>query len=278
MKAIDRAGALGGLIGLALIVSACGGGGGAAAANEVKNSQSFTVGSNVSVTITTFNGSIDVRAGGSDQLQVEVTKRGGGATAAAAKADLDNIQLSMEQSAGQVKLTATYKGDAPDDAAASFKVTVPAAITLVASLDNGSISVDGVKGDVTATANNGDLSVRGAGDGAISLKTTNGSVTIEGRDIASLTATTTNGDASFQGSLIGSDKDNVIDVGNGSATLTLPGEAQFGIDAQTSNGKLTSDFEIQGDASTTAIKGTVGSTPAFGFVVRVKNGPIAIKK
>jgi DUF4097 and DUF4098 domain-containing protein YvlB len=277
MNAINRTRALGVFVGLALIVSACGGGG-ATVANEEKSSQSFTVGSDVTVTVTTYNGAIEVRAGSDGRVEVEVIKRGGGATDAEAKADLENIELAMEQSAGQVKLAATHLGSIPSDSGVSFKVTVPAEITLVASLENGPISVEGVKGDITATANNGDLTVRGAGDGVLTLKTTNGNLTVEGASIAGLTASSTNGAATFQGSLAESDEANTIDVGNGSATLTLPGDAQFGIDAQTSNGQLASDFDVQGDQTSTSIKGTVGSSPVFGLVVRVKNGPITIKR
>ncbi len=277
MNAINRTRALGVFVGLALIVSACGGGG-ASVANEEKSTQSFTVGAEVSLTISTYNGSIDVRAGSGNKIEVEVIKRGGGATDAEAKADLENIELSMEQSAGQVKLVATHRGSIPSDSGVSFKVTVPSEITLVASLENGPITVEGVKGDITATANNGDLTVRGAGDGALALKTTNGDLSVEGAAIDSLTASSTNGAATFQGSLVESDAANTIDVGNGSATLTLPGDAQFSIDALTSNGQLASDFDVQGDQSSTSIKGTVGSSPAFDLVVRVKNGPITIKR
>ena len=53
---------------------------------------------------------------------------------------------------------------------------------------------------------------------------------------------------------------------------------QFGIDALTVNGALTSDFVFQGDTSPKSAKGTIGASPTFGIVIRVKNGDIAIKK
>ncbi len=270
---------IGSLIGLALVVSACDSTGGqAAVASEAKVSQSFSVDPDVKVTITTYNGAIEIRAGGEDQVKVDVTRRGGGKTDAEAKADLDNIQLSLTQAGGAVKLIASHKGQVPNDSAASFVVSVPSGAALNVTLDNGTVVVDGVKGAVTATAGNGDVTIRGVEKAVLAARTTNGNVTLAGREIASLTASSSNGDVSFDGSLAESKAANRIDVGNGSATLKLPGDAQFSIDALTANGSLTSDFEFQGNTSPKSIKGTIGTSPAFAIVIRVKNGSIAIKK
>lgn len=278
MKVFNRTQWLCGLVGLALILSACGGGAAPAGDNQATVSQSFAVDEDVTVTVSTYNGAIEIRTGSSDQVLVEVTKRGGGKTDAEAKRDLDNIQLALNQAAGSVKLVATHRGQAPADSAASFVVTVPAGAAVVASLTNGTIAVNGVKRDVTVTANNGDLTVRGVQEGTITARTTNGSVTLEGREVASLVASSSNGSVSFQGSVAESNAANRIDVGNGSVSVTLPGDAQWGVDALTSNGVLTTDFTFQGNTTPTSVKGTVGASPTFGIVIRIKNGNITIKK
>lgn len=278
MKVFNRTQWLCGLVGLALILSACGGGAAPAGDNQATVSQSFAVDEDVTVTVSTYNGAIEIRTGSSDQVLVEVTKRGGGKTDAEAKRDLDNIQLALNQAAGSVKLVATHRGQAPADSAASFVVTVPAGAAVVASLTNGTIAVNGVKRDVTVTANNGDLTVRGVQEGTITARTTNGSVTLEGREVASLVASSSNGSVSFQGSVAESNAGNRIDVGNGSVSVTLPGDAQWGVDALTSNGVLTTDFTFQGNTTPTSVKGTVGASPTFGIVIRIKNGNITIKK
>lgn len=278
MKVFNRTQWLCGLVGLALILSACGGGAAPAGDNQATVSQSFAVDEDVTVTVSTYNGAIEIRAGSSDQVLVEVTKRGGGKTDAEAKRDLDNIQLALNQAAGSVKLVATHRGQAPADSAASFVVTVPAGAAVVASLTNGTIAVNGVKRDVTVTASNGDLTVRGVEEGAITARTTNGNVTLEGREVASLVASSSNGSVSFQGSVAESNAANRIDVGNGSVSITLPGDAQWGVDALTSNGALTSGFAFQGNTTPTSVKGTTGASPTFGIVIRIKNGNITIKK
>ncbi len=275
-----------GLIGIGLILSACSGNapagagtpGGTLGTSEARVTQSFTVNGSVAVTIDSYNGDIKVKAGGSDQVQVEVIKHGGGTTDAQAKADLDNIQLSLTQAAGSVKLIATHKGAVLTNSTASFIVTMPAGSTLVASVDNGTVTVDGINGDVTATVGNGDITITNAGKGDLSAKTTNGSLTLSGSNVASITASTSNGNTSFVGSIAASKAANRIDAGNGSVNVTLPGDAQFGFDALTSNGNVTSDFTFQGDTTPASIKGTLGASPTFSLVVRVKNGGIALKK
>jgi DUF4097 and DUF4098 domain-containing protein YvlB len=166
----------------------------------------------------------------------------------------------------------------PTNSTASFIVTMPAGSALVASVDNGTVTVDGVNGDVTTTVGNGDITITNAGKGDMSAKTTNGNLTLGGSNVASVKASTSNGDASFAGSIAESKAANRIDAGNGSVSVTLPGNAQFGFDALTSNGKVTSDFTFQGDTTPTSIKGTLGASPTFSLVVRVKNGEITLKK
>ena len=281
-----------GLLGLALVLSGCGGSGAPAPAgtggsgnsgvtsgvNETKDSQSFSITGDVIVTIDSYSGNITVKAGGSDKVQVDVVRHGGGTTDAEAKADLANIQTSLNQTSGNVKLIATHKGAAPVGSTASFVVTMPPGSTLIASVDNGTITIDGITGSVTATGANGDVIVSNAGKGGINAKTTNGNLTLSGSNLAVLKASTSNGNATFSGSLAQSNTANRVDVGNGDANLTLPGNGQFGLDALTSNGTVTSDFAFQGDTSPSAIKGTLGASPTFNVTVRVKNGSITVKK
>jgi DUF4097 and DUF4098 domain-containing protein YvlB len=271
-----------GLIGFALVLSACGGATGSTNSNDVsqeaKVNQAFTVTGDVTVTISTYNGDIKVTTGSVDQVQVEVVKHGGGTTDAEAKADLDNIQLSLSQTSGNVKLVATHAGRVPTNSKASFVVVMPPDSKVVATLDNGSITVDGVKGGVYATSTNGELNITGAGKADLTAKTVNGNVTLTGQEVTKLTASSSNGNVSFIGSLAESKAANRIDVGNGNATFGAPGDTQFGIDALTSNGALTSDFVFQGDSTKSSVKGTIGSSPTFSVVVRVKNGSITLRK
>ncbi len=265
---------------MALVLAACGGSQGTSTSGVADSnvSQSFAVNGDVTVTITTYAGNIQVNAGGSGQVQVQVVKHGGGDTDAVAKSDLDNIQLSLTQTAGKINLTATHRGVIPSNSAASFIVTVPAGSTLVASDDSGKVTIDGVTGGVTARTTSGDIAVTNADKNDLVVGTVNGNLTLSGKLMTSLRASSTNGNVSFSGSLDKNSAANRLDVGNGNANLTMPGDTQFGIDAATSNGTLASDFTFQGDTSPTSAKGTLGASPLFNIVIRVRNGTITIKK
>jgi len=282
MSALSRKSIVSGLIGIALFLSACNASGSGSVSGgavvEAKSTQSFAVGEEVEVTVSTYNGAIEVRGGTGNQVQVEVTKRGGGDTEAASKADLDSIELSLTQAGAQVKLIATHKGPIPPNSSASFVVTVPAGSTLSATLDNGAITVNGVKGAVTATATNGDITVQGVEKNAISVKTTNGSLTLGGTGVTGVTGTTSNGNVSFQGSLAESSTDSRLEADNGNITLTLSADAQINIDASTANGTLKSDFTIEGEVAPKSAKGAIGATPVSRVVMRTQNGDVVIKK
>jgi DUF4097 and DUF4098 domain-containing protein YvlB len=281
MKTATRKLSVIGWVMLALVIAACGGGTpGPSGSNvpDVNASQSFAVSGDVTVSITTYAGDIKVTAGAAGQVQVQVIKHGGGATDAAAKTDLENIQLSLNQTSGKITLLATHRGAVPNNSSASFVVVVPAGSTIVATNDDGKVSIDGVTGGVTASTTSGDIAITNSDKNDLVAKTTNGNVTLSGKLVTSVRASTSNGNVSFSGSFDKNTAANRLDVGNGNASLTLPGDAQFGIDASTANGTLASDFTFQGTNAPDSVKGTLGSTPTFGIVIRVKNGTVTIKK
>jgi DUF4097 and DUF4098 domain-containing protein YvlB len=65
----------------------------------------------------------------------------------------------------------------------------------------------------------------------------------------------------------------------GSLSVTLLANAQFAVDAVTSNGNITSDFAVSGGSrSDTQLRGTVGSDPGTTLGLRTSNGPIEIRQ
>jgi DUF4097 and DUF4098 domain-containing protein YvlB len=258
-------------------LAACGGGTPSGVA-DANTTQSFAVNGDVTVTISSYAGDIKVNVGGAGQVQVQVIKHGGGATDAVVKADLDNIQLALTQTAGKINLMATHRGAVPAGSSASFIVTLPAGSTVSASVEDGKVTIDGATGGVTARTTSGDIAVTNADKSDVVATASNGNVTLSGKLLTSLRALSTNGNVSFSGSLDKNTAANRLDVGNGNASLTLPGDTQFKLDANTANGTLASDFTFQGTTASDTVKGTLGSTPAFNIVIRVKNGTITIKK
>lgn len=266
-----------------------------ATAEEVV-SASFTA-EKPTIIVETFNGHIDVTVSAGTAVKVDVTKRGSGDTADEAKADLKNIQVTMNQDGGTVRVTAqrTDKRTDVGNSGAATKLTVPAGSILQLRTSNGKVTSSGEAATVTVQSSNGAIDVRGA-TGALDLKTSNGNITVTGGSEtialetsngaievtttkeAQLTAVGSNGGIKFSGPLAAKSK-NVLRTDNAAIVVTLPAEAGFTLDAVTNNGKITSGFAVKGDnPRDTELKGTVGGDPQTSLKLQTSNGNIEIRK
>lgn len=266
-----------------------------ATAEEVV-SASFTA-EKPTIIVETFNGNIDVTVSAGTAVKIDVTKRGSGDTADEAKADLKNIQVTMNQEGSTVRVTAqrSDKRTTADNSGASAKLTVPAGSILQLRTSNGRVSSSGEAAAVTVQSSNGAIDVRGA-TGPLDLKTSNGNITVNGgsETIAletsngaievtatketQITATSSNGGLRFNGPLAANSK-NVLRTANGKVVVTLPAATGFTLDASTSNGKITSDFVVKGDnPRDTELKGTVGGASPVSLTLQSSNADIEIHK
>lgn len=268
------------LIGIAVILSAgllLAGCDAAFTAEDVL-SQTFETPASPQVVVETFNGSIDVQAGGADEVSVEVTRRGSGATQAEAEADIQNVEVTMAQEGDTIRIVAR-RVDSPfsiGNSGASMTLVVPAGTALDLQSSNGEIVADGVTGDIRMRTSNGAIEVRG-GAGSLDLETSNGAIRIEA-SAAAVDAHTSNGRIEFEGSLV--EGDQVFDTSNGSIELTLPADLGFNLDAETSNGEITTDFPVTttGVTDDDMLRGTVGESPVVSIRIRTSNGRIEIRK
>ncbi len=258
-------------------------------------SQSFTPGGTPRLVVETFNGSVDVAAGSGNTLQVDVTKRGGGISQQAAQDDLKNVEVTMTQDGDTIRVVAK-RTDRPVDignSGASVKLRVPKGASLDLRSSNGPITTSGVGSDVKAQTSNGPITARGS-TGPLNLSTSNGAITIDGgsgtinvetsngpinvtADNAVVVGSTSNGPFTFSGSLASGRSD--MSTSNGSIAVTLPANAQFVVDADTSNSKISSDFAVTAqDTSDIHLSGTVGNDPGVTLRLQTSNGPIDIRQ
>ncbi len=249
------------------------------------------------IILQTFNGTVDVSVGSGTAVKIDVTKRGSGDTADAAQADLKNIQVTMNQDAGTVHVTAqrTDKRTDAGNSGASAKLTVPAGSILQISTSNGAVTTSGQVSAVTVQTSNGVINISGA-TGALDLKTSNGDIVVNGGSgtfaletsngsidatttlDVQVTATSSNGSLRFNGPLAAKSK-SVLRNANGVIAVTLPAAASFTLDAATTNGKITSDFAVKSDNPTdTALKGTVGSDSQTSLKLQTSNANIEVHK
>jgi DUF4097 and DUF4098 domain-containing protein YvlB len=247
----------------------------------------------------TFNGAIDVLTGATDKVEIKVTKRAGGSSQEVADDELDNIEVSIDQTGDKIAIHVKSINPRPfQNRGAAIEVQVPEGSLLDLRTTNGKVSTVGLLGDTIAHSSNGAIQAQGT-RGTLNLETSNGPVSIKGGvgkiiakssngsiDIASdkavLDAHTSNGRINYQGSLGAGISQ--LTTSNGSVTVTLPSDASFKLDARTSNSRITSDFtgdsEPRGKkrkSSKTQMSGMFGSHPSSASLdIHTSNGEIRI--
>jgi DUF4097 and DUF4098 domain-containing protein YvlB len=240
--------------------------------------QSFEVGEPPHVVVETFNGKIEVTTDSSNTVQASVTKRGAGASQSAAQDDLKNVQVTMTEESGTIRIVArrTLQNSTWGNSGAWATLKVPNGTSLELRSSNGSVTVTGPTGDVTVNTSNGKIQIAGS-QGRLQLDTSNGAIDVSATN-ALVTAHTSNGAITFRGDL--AQGDHSFRTSNGRITLTLPSNASFTIDAQTSNGKITSDFAVSRTSGSrdTELRGTVGQNPTTSVTLRTSNGGIEIQQ
>jgi hypothetical protein len=262
--------------------------------------KSYAVQGTQQIVADTFNGAIDVLTGATDKVEIKVTKRAGGSSQEAADDELDNIEVSFDQTGDKIAIHVKSINPRPfQNRGAAIEVQVPEGSQLdlrttngkvstvgllgntIAHNSNGSIQAQGTRGTLSLETSNGPISIKG-GVGKISAKSTNGSIDIVA-DKAVLDAHTSNGRINYQGSLgAGS---HVLTTSNGSVSVKMPADAAFKLEASTSNGRINSDFTSDSEtpgkkkkSNRSKISGTFGSHPSSAELdIRTSNGNIEIR-
>ena len=241
-------------------------------------SESFEVSGTPRVVVETFNGSIQVTTGAGHTIKADVTKRGAGSTKSAAQDDLKNIEVTMTQDGNTVRIIARRMNQPfnTGNSGAQADVQVPAGAILELATSNGQLSVNGATGDVTGRTSNGRIDVEGS-QGRLKLDTSNGTIEVNS-DSAIVTAKTSNGQIIFTGTLAQGDHSFISS--NGRITLTLPPGSSFRVTADTSNGRVTSDFAIKpsGGSDEKNLRGTVGENSSVSIEAHTSNSNIEIRQ
>jgi DUF4097 and DUF4098 domain-containing protein YvlB len=262
---------------------------------EQEVSETFHTKATPKIVVDTFNGAIDVTPGDKGTVEARVTKRASGSSQEDAEQDLENIEVSMTQEGDTIHITA-HKGEPSmwSNRGASVDLQVPDGTVLELRTSNGKVSVVAVTGDVTAHSSNGSIQIKGSrgklnlttsngpiqtegGVGRLDLKTSNGTITAKSTK-AVVKARTSNGGIQFIGRLI--DGDHTFQTSNGRIALSLPADAEFRLDASTSNGRVKSAFALDETEKTGKheLRGTVGKDPKAAIKLRTSNGSIDIRE
>jgi DUF4097 and DUF4098 domain-containing protein YvlB len=234
------------------------------------------------VTLSTFDGSIEVRPWDKPEVQVIIEKR------ARDKKTATEMDVRAEQTDNHILIE--VKRRRGDDRrmhfgwnlgrSAKLIVSMPANSDLVARSGDGAIDVEEISGRVEMRSGDGNIRARHV-TGEVSANSGDGTITLAGK-LATVRAHTGDGSVTIQaetGSTPSGDWD--ISTGDGSVTLELPDGFGAEIDAHTGDGGIRMQditvSDVVGEIKRNTIRGRIGSGGRQ-LRVRTGDGSITLRK
>jgi DUF4097 and DUF4098 domain-containing protein YvlB len=227
----------------------------ASAKIEREVEKTFTVQPGVHLKVSTAGGNVTVRSSGDTLVRVVAKEHIRAGSDAEADEVLKKLNLTIEQSGGEVDASAKYSsgfginwGGQPVEV--DFVVTVPASASADLKTSGGDIEVSDLDGQVDAHTSGGDIKL-GVIGGDIDADTSGGNVVLaEGRSNVRLT---TSGGNITAKRLVGA---SVLKTSGGDIKVD---SVENKVDAQTSGGDVKASFagDIKGDSSLSTSGGQV---------------------
>lgn len=222
--------------------------------------KTFAAGGNTQLQIENTNGKVVIEAWDKDEVLVTAT------ISTKDKASRDKVEVVLSQSGDTIDIETHFAKQLSwsnnNYAKVDFVINVPAHIELDdVELNNGSLSIKGVIGEVKATLNNGNLVATGLA-GNTQIDSNNGSVKLSyADDLTSLSQID-------------------VDSQNGSITIYFPESVDAKIRAKSNNGSISNNFGLQVDKSRSnrrTLQGEIGAGKAS-VNLYSNNGSIRIKR
>jgi DUF4097 and DUF4098 domain-containing protein YvlB len=263
-----------------------------------RDEKRFTVSGTPEVHLTTFDGSITIRAGETKTIVVEIEKRGPSQEA------VDQLKIETSQDGNRVEIEVkkpardvVFFGVGHMSPTASLIVTMPAQGNVFAKSGDGAIRIEHVHGQLELRT--GDGSVRGTdiggkltiatGDGSVTLDDVDGDVDVDTGDggvsvagrIAIAKVHTGDGSITFRAAPGTAMKDDwSIVTGDGGVSLFLPSDFAADLDAHTGDGSIRNELSVAAekdedrDRERRTLKGKIG---AGGKTLRIRTGDGSIR-
>ena len=248
----------------------------------------FEVAGKPELTLSTFDGSVEVRPWDRSEVLIVVERRAG------TRDGVDSIDIDVDQDGDRIRLSARRQPEHRFDwsfggRSASLIVSVPAESDLQARTGDGSLDVEGLTGRVDLRS--GDGAIRGrrlagelkmaTGDGSINLsdasgtlnaQTGDGSVRVDGL-LSAVRVHTGDGTVTLAVAP-GSEAtaDWTIATGDGSVTLELPDDFNAELDAHTGDGRISVEelrVNVAGKMGKNRLRGQLGDG---GEPLRIRTG------
>jgi len=261
----------------------------------VKDEKRFTVKGVPDITLSTFDGSVELQPSDRQEVVVEIEKRG------PTREAVDALEVISTQDGNRIQVevkrprTEDYGIGFHRSASARLIVSLPRRSNVVARTGDGSIRLEGLQGRLELRT--GDGSIRAANvSGDLRLHTGDGSVTVDGAD-GTLDIDTGDGGVNVTGKLTavkmhtgdgsivyraeaGTVMTDAWDIstGDGGVSLFLPANFGAELDARTGDGSISNDLDVSGDNDSRerrrSLRGRLG---AGGKLLRIRTGDGAIR-
>ena len=200
---------------------------------------SFAVNDSVLLNIETGDGRVDiVGVEGLAEVKVMAELRTWGNSDSQARKNLENVDLTMEQSDREVRLVHReqntnsihrlesggigYGLEIGREDAVSFQIQVPVGIDIKIISDDGDVTIANVQGAIEYISDNGDISMD--------------------HFVGSVDVRTDDGDIHFSGELIGAKHEIVTN--DGDVEILVPASSSLEIDVSVDDGEISSDFPL----------------------------------
>lgn len=272
--------------------------------------RTLTVTGPVDLDVATGAGAIAVTAGqgGTVHVLAHIKARGHGSLSAEEQVKRLQQNPPIEQNGNSIRIGQINDDDLKRDVTISYDLVVPADTRLNSTTGSGSQSIADVKGPVHATTGSGSVTVRNTGtdvrlqtgsggitatqvSGAAVLQTGSGSIHLEQTAPGDVRAQTGSGSVDLKGiagglraqtgsghvTITGAPTaDWSIQTGSGGIDLSVPGNANFNVDARAGSGGVSVDLPVtvEGSIRRGELHGKVGSG---GPTVELRTGSGAIE-
>jgi hypothetical protein len=257
-----------------------------------RDTRTARIGANGSIELRNIAGDITITAGGGDMATVEIIRTARGTSAADAREQLELVRIESADGPGRLEVREVYPERRGRESRRNFsvtteyRVTAPAGARVRANSISGSLSVAGLRGELTLNSISGDVTVRDAGqlvkgqsisgnvqlvsaqnDAVVELSSTSGNVTARGVrlrriDLGSVSGSvigrdlqcdqgnlhTVSGNVEYSGTLTTGGR-YAFRTHSGDVRLTVGTDTGFELEASTFSGEVRSGLQlrIQGD-------------------------------
>lgn len=200
---------------------------------QAQETKLFQVSGSPRVNINTFDGEVTVRGWDKSEVQYKATSRAENEDA------LKQLDIITEQHGQMVSITA--RNEYQRHASVAFEVFVPRQTTLHVSSGDGSVSLDGVSGELTLRSGDGAIAVSNSG-GLLHVNTGDGTIQISKFD-GQVDARTGDGAIALDGIF----KALSARTGDGEISLTVPAGSSFTIETNLPDEISNEGFTVSED-------------------------------